>query len=456
MKKVLFTASNDTHIRHFHLPYLKAFRDKGYEVHVACGGNTETLTGCADRVLRLPFRKSMGAPENFAAASQLRKLIQTEGYSLITTHTSLAAFFTRLACKGLKNRPPLVNVAHGYLFDDDTPFYRKRILLDAERLTAPETDLLLTMNEYDTMMAKRYKLGRRQARIPGIGVDFSRLERDSTVSRLERISASSPTKDSAFSTEEEITFSRSEKDSAPGSERDSTLSRLEADSKLSRSERDFALSPEGDSTISRQERDSAISPDGGSTLSRAALGLTEDAFVLLYAAEFSKRKSQETLIRAMKFVPISAILVLAGDGKELTACRELVRSLELSRRVMFLGYRRDMASLYILADAVVCPSRMEGLPFHVMEAMYMGKPVAASAVKGHTDLIEHGRTGLLFPYGDAKSCARQIRTLMSSEKLRQRLSAAAKEQTEAYALERVLPSVMEQYEYLLCSENSGT
>ena len=141
-KKVLFTASTFSHIRNFHLPYLRGFHQQGWQVHVAAGGEPGSLP-CADKAVVLPFRKKMGAPDNFAAAAQLRRLIQREGYTLITTHTSLAAFFTRLALLGIRNRPPVVNMVHGYLFDDATPFLKKQILLTAERLTAPCTDLLL-------------------------------------------------------------------------------------------------------------------------------------------------------------------------------------------------------------------------------------------------------------------------------------------------------------------------
>lgn len=58
-------------------------------------------------------------------------------------------------------------------FDDATPLLKKSILLAAERLTAPQTDLLLTMNQWDFDAARRYRLGARVEGIPGIGVDFS-------------------------------------------------------------------------------------------------------------------------------------------------------------------------------------------------------------------------------------------------------------------------------------------
>ena len=90
-KKILFTASTYSHIRNFHLPYLEYYQERGWEVHVACGGTVQELS-CADRVIRLPLKKSMGAPDNFRASKLLRSIIRQENYSLITTHTSLAAF----------------------------------------------------------------------------------------------------------------------------------------------------------------------------------------------------------------------------------------------------------------------------------------------------------------------------------------------------------------------------
>ena len=112
MTKVLFTASTFSHIRSFHVPYIRWFRDIGCEVHVACGGEPGPVEG-ASRTVGLSLEKSMTSPGNLAAASALRRLIAEERYDLISTHTSLAAFFTRLALKGLRERPKVVDIVHG-------------------------------------------------------------------------------------------------------------------------------------------------------------------------------------------------------------------------------------------------------------------------------------------------------------------------------------------------------
>ena len=76
-------------------------------------------------------------------------MMEEEQYNLISTHTSLAAFFTRVAVKGMKKRPPVACMVHGYLFDEETPWLKQAVLLTAEKWMASVTDLLLTMNEWD-------------------------------------------------------------------------------------------------------------------------------------------------------------------------------------------------------------------------------------------------------------------------------------------------------------------
>lgn len=364
--KILFTASTFSHILNFHLPYLKWFRERGWSVHVACGGEPIPIPD-ADRIAVLPMQKSMASVKNFRAAALLRRLIREEKYDLISTHTSLAAFFTRLAVKGMRQRPLVVNTVHGYLFDGDTSAIKRRVLLLAERMTAAQTDLLMTMNLWDFRLAQEKKLGRRVVHIPGVGVDFSGLE-------------------------------------------------------------GYSL--------------------GGSLTLRREWGIPDEAFVMIYPAEFSERKSQAVLIQAIAKLPESCVLVMPGQGVLLEKCRAMTRRLELTDRVIFPGQIVGMGSWYAMADAAVSASRSEGLPFNVMEAMYCGLPVVASKVKGHTDLIRDRVTGLLYPYGNADACAAAIRDLMDSASLRRELSRNAKESAERYRLDRVLPEIVRWYSEL--------
>ena len=361
--KVLITASGFGHIAHFHTPYLRAFRDAGWEVHVACAGEPRALDGVKTCV-SVPFHKKMSSPDNFRAARLLRQLMRRERYDLVITHTSLAAFFTRLATFGVRPRPKLINMVHGYLFDDDTPFLKRQILLAAERLMARRTDLLLTMNDYDRRLAARYRLGRRMAHVPGLGVDFSAFD--------------------------------------------------------------------------------ALEPDAGKTL-RAALGIAPESFVVFYAAEFSPRKNQALLLRALSRLPERVTLVLAGEGALREDCMALAKDLGVGKRVLFPGFVQQPATWFQMADAVVSSSRSEGLPFNLMEAMYAARPVAASAVKGHTDLIRDGENGLLFPFSDADACAAAIARLERDPALCAALGAAAHRDALQYRLERVFPLVWEQY-----------
>ncbi len=363
--KVLFTASTYSHIANFHRPYLRAFSALGWAVDVACGGKPMDLPE-ARRVIHLPLEKSITAPANFQAARMLRREMKKEGYTLISTHTSLAAFFTRLAARELDTT--VVNTCHGYLFDPDTPSFKGRLLLEAERLTAGRTDLLLTMNRRDREIAGHYRLGRRVLEIPGVGVDFSPLDQTPTTAR---------------------------------------------------------------------------------ELLRAEWALPEDAFVLIYPAEFSSRKNQAMLLRALALLPRDIYLLLPGEGALMDRCKTLAAELGVQDRVRFPGHVPDMGPWYRAADCAVSASQSEGLPFNIMEAMHCGLPVVASAVKGHEDLITDGETGLLFPPNDEHACAQQIRALKATPHLFPHLSRQATAAAEQYRLERVLPKVMATYQTVL-------
>lgn len=369
--KVLFTASTYSHIYHFHRPYLREFAARGWEVHIACGGAGYDIPE-AHRMIDIPFEKSMTSRKNLAATQKLRRILSQERYDLVSCHTSLAAFFTRLAVMSLRERPLTVNTAHGYLFDERTRGAKRALLLGAERLTSGVTDVLMTMNAWDTSLARRERLGRHIVEIPGMGVDFSRL----------------------FLTDE---------------------------------------------------------ASARHTL-RTEWGFSDTDYLLVYAAEFSARKDQKTLLHALPLLPERVGLLLPGNGTEREACIALAKELGVAHRVAFPGQTRDMAPWYAAADAACSSSRSEGLPFNIMEAMYCALPVVATEVKGHTDLIGNGETGLLFPFGNVSRCAEQIARLAAEPALARQLGRAAHERALSYSLDCVLPQVMSVYEDALGPE----
>ena len=175
-KKLLYIASSFGKLASYHQPYTEWLAQQGYDVHEAAGGEQRALRGVS-RYIPLPFEKSMFSPRNFAAVLQLRSLLLRENYAMISLHTSLAAFFARLAVQLLpkSQRPVVMNTAHGYLFDGRTPVLKRTLLLGAERMTAPITDWLLTMNRQDEQIAKRYQLGRHIVPTPGMGIALTRF-----------------------------------------------------------------------------------------------------------------------------------------------------------------------------------------------------------------------------------------------------------------------------------------
>ncbi len=132
---------------------------------------------------------------------------------------------------------------------------------------------------------------------------------------------------------------------------------------------------------------------GVTPLSRAELGLDPKRPVaalvgLLYAA-----KGQDLALEALRSVP-DLQLLLVGPGED-RPLRELAKKLGVADRVVFTGARSDVPAILAGADLLVLPSRWEGMPYIVLEAMASGLPVVAHPVDGARDLILPGVTGLL-------------------------------------------------------------
>jgi glycosyltransferase involved in cell wall biosynthesis len=151
--------------------------------------------------------------------------------------------------------------------------------------------------------------------------------------------------------------------------------------------------------------------------------------VVLTTARLDPQKGLDDLLVAAALVP-EARFVVAGDGPQRGHLVARAESLGLSDRVSFLGLRRDVPELLAGCDLFVLPSRYEGLPLAVLEAMAAGKPVVATAIAGTDEAVVPGLTGLLVPPGDGPALAAAIRAILGDPALAARLGKAGHERVE--------------------------
>lgn len=180
-KKVLFTATVvKTHINVFHLPYLKWFKEHGYEVHVAAKNdfiNEPCIIPNCDKYYDIKFARFPFSKVNINAYKELKKLIQENNYDIIHCHTPVAGVLTRLAARKNKNTT-VIYTAHGFHFFKGAPLLNWLIYYPVERFCARYTDKLVTINKEDYERAKQFKM-RKNGKVyyvPGVGINLEKIQ----------------------------------------------------------------------------------------------------------------------------------------------------------------------------------------------------------------------------------------------------------------------------------------
>lgn len=308
--KILIVASNMVHIKNFHAPYVNELRSMGHEVYVMANGDGADFN--------IPFEKRAFSLKNMFLVSKIKKILKRENFDAVLLHTTLAAFWTRKAIKGLKNRPYVINTVHGYLFNENTSKLKRKIYLLCEKSVASVTDNILVMNKEDMAIATKYDLSKGPVyEINGMGVNFDRI------------------------------FTSEAKEKAP-----------------------------------------------------------DEMINLLFIGEISKRKNQEFLCKALQKLP-NYRLILVGDGDERERVEALARKIGVTDRLEITGFTNDISKYLKEADIYVSASKIEGLPFNIMEAMYASLPIVASNVKGNADLLSEKS---LYPYNDADEFVNKVKS----------------------------------------------
>ncbi len=194
------------------------------------------------------------------------------------------------------------------------------------------------------------------------------------------------------------------------------------------------------SSMSRKHREMTVlyksvntelfSPSDEKASLRWRLGLQPQSFVVIFVGRLESDKGCDDLVEAWEPVvreTPGAVLVLVGEG-------QLPNKLcAFSQSVRCCGRKPEAeVALWMQAsDILVLPSRNEGLPNVVLEAMACGLPVVATPVGGIPEAVVDGETGLLVPVGDRQALASSILALAENRDLRRSMGEAGRKRAQA-------------------------
>jgi glycosyltransferase involved in cell wall biosynthesis len=183
---------------------------------------------------------------------------------------------------------------------------------------------------------------------------------------------------------------------------------------------------------------------------RANPGIKKPCPQIAVVARFVEQKNHLLLIEALAAISTSYRLVLVGDGPTRASVEAAVAAKGLRRKVIFLGDREDVEEILAESDIFVLPSRWEGFPLTVLEAMRAGLPVVASDVGGVAEAVIEDYTGYLFAPKDGHTLRTRIDKLLRDEVLRGDLGCNGERRCQAlFTRSRMIDAVRGVYQQVL-------
>lgn len=175
---------------------------------------------------------------------------------------------------------------------------------------------------------------------------------------------------------------------------------------------------------------------------RTQVGLASHSRILMGLGRFEVQKGFDLLIQAFARVSENRPdwkLVLVGDGSQSSELEKLVELHQLQGRVHMPGRVQRSSDWLRLADIFVFPSRFEGFPNALLEAMACSLPVISfDCPSGPGEIIEHGRNGMLVKTIDEKALAESMAVLMDDAELRRKLAAQARDVLQRFSVSRIM------------------
>jgi glycosyltransferase involved in cell wall biosynthesis len=188
------------------------------------------------------------------------------------------------------------------------------------------------------------------------------------------------------------------------------------------------------------------------SVAKTEFGLAQDKFMIGVIGRLSPEKGTDRAIRMLPELLAAhpnTELHLIGDGHERGALQQLASQLGVLDAIRWWGWQTDTRPFYEMLDALLLPSRTEGLPNVVLEAMAMGVPVAATNVGGVSDLLDSGDCGIILS-DDETDWAKQIAPLLSIPTLRESYADLAHRRVSgAFNFRNRIRAVMSVYDQAL-------
>ena len=160
----------------------------------------------------------------------------------------------------------------------------------------------------------------------------------------------------------------------------------------------------------------------------------KNEFVYIFIGRLIEQKGVNVLLEAFAKINLGLLLIV-GDGADKEKLLNLVDKLELQKRVHFLGIRQDIPSLLAISDCFVLPSRYEGLPIVLIEAIVSGKAIIISDFESGKELITNGENGLIVPKENSEMLAQAMLKLQEDHQLRARFKTQVLLDSQRFSIE---------------------
>ena len=196
-----------------------------------------------------------------------------------------------------------------------------------------------------------------------------------------------------------------------------------------------------------------FSPAGNEERQALRKELSVDGKIVInFTGRIVRRKGLDLLLNAFsedEKLLSSSVIIVAGTGPDEDRIKRLSSKIGILEKVRFLGQTNEVERYLNASDIFVLPSFSEGMPNSLLEAMACGLPVIASKIGGVVDVVEDGRSGILFEPGDISGLASAMVRLLNDNELRLKLGAEARKRiVDSFSIDMIADEYIRLYERL--------